>query len=73
VKQRLAHLQRVAARTGHDATHLALAWALHQPGVATVLVGGRKPAHVDQALRAQAFEAPELLAELLLNGEPPFR
>ena len=62
--QRLARLEAVAARTGHSQAHLALAWALHQPGVASVLVGGRTPAHIEQALAAQAFDDPEIFAEL---------
>lgn len=62
--QRLATLERVAARTGHSQAHLALAWALHQPGVTSVLVGGRTTAHLDQALAAQAFEDSDILAEL---------
>jgi len=61
--QRLARLESVAARTGHSQTHLALAWALHQPGVASVLVGGRTAAHLDQALAAQALDDPALFAE----------
>ncbi|MDZ4289049.1 MAG: aldo/keto reductase [Prosthecobacter sp.] len=63
-RQRLAQLERVAARTGHSQAHLALAWALHQPGVTSVLVGGRTPAHLDQALAALAFNEPTVLAEL---------
>ncbi|MFA6564100.1 MAG: aldo/keto reductase [Verrucomicrobiia bacterium] len=62
--RRLARLESVAARTGHSQTHLALAWALHQPGVTSVLVGGRTPAHLDQALAAQTFDDPALFAEL---------
>jgi len=62
--QRLARLESVAARTGHSQAHLALAWALHQPGVASVLVGGRTPAHLDQALAAQAFDDPALFGKL---------
>jgi len=50
--QRLARLEAVAKRTGHSQAHLALAWALHQPGIDTVLVGGRTPAHLDQAFAA---------------------
>lgn len=63
-RRRLARLESVAARTGHSQAHLALAWALHQEGMASVLVGGRTPAHLDQALAAQAFDEPELFAEL---------
>lgn len=62
--RRLARLEAVAARTGHSQAHLALAWALHQPGIASVLVGGRTPAHLDQAQAAQAFDDPALFAEL---------
>ncbi len=62
--RRLARLESVAARTGHSQAHLALAWALHQPGIAAVLVGGRTPAHLDQAFIAQAFDDPVLFAEL---------
>ena len=63
-RRRLARLESVAARTGHAMTHLALAWALHQPGVASVLVGGRTTAHLDQAWAAQTFDDPEIFAEL---------
>lgn len=62
--QRLARLEAIAARTGHSQAHLALAWALHQPGIASVLIGGRTPAQFDQALAAQAFDDPALFAEL---------
>jgi aryl-alcohol dehydrogenase-like predicted oxidoreductase len=44
--------------------HLALAWVLHQPGIDTVLVGGRSPAHLDQAFAALDFTEFELLVEL---------
>ena len=62
--RRLGQLERVAARANQSQICLALAWALHQPGVASVLVGGRTPAHIDQALAAQDFDAPMLFAEL---------
>lgn len=61
---RLARLAAVAARTGHSMAHLALAWAMHRPGVASVLVGGRTPAHLDQAFAALALYEPALFAEL---------
>jgi len=63
-ERRLARLLAVSQRTGHTPAHLALAWALHQPGIASVLIGCRSPAHVDQALAALAFAEPSLLAEL---------
>jgi aryl-alcohol dehydrogenase-like predicted oxidoreductase len=62
--RRLDLLQKVAARTGQPPEKLALAWALHQPGVASVLIGGRTPAHLDQTFAAQAFDDPALWAEL---------
>jgi len=63
-QRRLERLHAVAARTGHPAEHLALAWALRTPGVGTVLVGGRTPAHLDQALTARAFADVAALAAL---------
>jgi aryl-alcohol dehydrogenase-like predicted oxidoreductase len=62
--QRLDRLEAIAAHTGHSQAHLALAWALHQPGIASVLIGGRTPAHLNQAFAALAFDAPDLFAEL---------
>ena len=63
-QRRLEKLAVVAARTGHSMAHLALAWAMHQPGTSTVLIGGRGPAYIDQAFAALAFNAPALFAEL---------
>lgn len=62
--RRLKRLEEVAEQTGYSQAHLALAWALHQPGVASVLVGGRTRAHLDQALAALAFDEPEILGWL---------
>lgn len=62
--RRLARLEAVAARTGRPQVELALAWALHQPQIATVLIGGRTPAQLDQALAALAVDDAALLAEL---------
>ncbi len=61
---RLARLEQIAADSGHSQAHLALAWAMHQPGIDSVLVGGRTPAHLDQALAAQAFDDAEIFAAL---------
>ncbi len=63
-ESRLARLAAIAARTGHPMAHLALAWAMHRPGVTSVLVGGRTPAHLDQAFAALALDEPALFAEL---------
>ncbi|MCF3650449.1 aldo/keto reductase [Synoicihabitans lomoniglobus] len=62
--RRLAGLEAIAARSGYTMTHLALAWALHQPGNTSVLIGGRHADHIDQAFRALAFHDADLFAEL---------
>jgi aryl-alcohol dehydrogenase-like predicted oxidoreductase len=61
---RLEHLLSVARRTGYAPIHLALGWALHQPGVSSVLIGGRTEAHLDQALAALHFNNADIFAEL---------
>lgn len=61
---RLGRLAELSARTGQPMAHLALMWALHQPGIASVLIGGRTPAHLDQAFTALADDDPRLLAAL---------
>ena len=53
-RTRLARLRAVADTSGVSIIQLALGWALRQPGVDTVLVGGRTTAHLDQALAARA-------------------
>jgi aryl-alcohol dehydrogenase-like predicted oxidoreductase len=62
--RRLARLEAVAGCTGHSPAHLALAWALHQPGISCTLIGGRTPAHIDQAFAALDFEDEAVLREL---------
>ncbi len=61
---RLSRLEGIARRSGHSQAQLALAWAMHQPGIDTVLVGARTTAHLDQAIRARAFAEAEVLAEM---------
>jgi len=61
---RLARIEQVAKESGHSQAHLALAWAMHQDGIDSVLVGGRTPAHIDQALAAQDFDDAEIFAAL---------
>jgi aryl-alcohol dehydrogenase-like predicted oxidoreductase len=63
-QQRLKKLQEVSARTGHSMVHLALAWALHQKDIASILIGGRNVSHLDQALKALAFNDQEIFKEL---------
>ena len=62
--RRLDRLEAIAARTGLSQTQLAVAWALHQPEVATVLIGGRSPAQMEQAFTAQSLNDPALWHEL---------
>ena len=63
-RARLARLQSVSARLKIEPTDLALAWALRQPGISTVLVGGRSPAQLDRSARAQKLDLPEVFREL---------
>lgn len=63
-RARLTRLQAVAARTGLSTSDLALAWATRQAQIATVLVGGRSPAHLASAVRARSLDIGEILAEL---------
>lgn len=63
-ERRLEKLAEVSTRTGQPMAHLALAWALHQPGVSTVLIGGREPRHLEQAFAALELDDPALFAEL---------
>jgi 1-deoxyxylulose-5-phosphate synthase len=62
--QRLTRLMAISQRTGHSPAHLALAWALHQPGIDTVLIGGRSPAHLDQAFAVLEFDDEAVLSQL---------
>jgi aryl-alcohol dehydrogenase-like predicted oxidoreductase len=34
---------------------LALAWVINQPGITSVLIGGRTTVHIDQAFQAEAL------------------
>jgi len=51
-------LRAKSARLGISMVHLALAWVLAQPAVTSMLVGARKPEHVDQAIDASAISVP---------------
>jgi aryl-alcohol dehydrogenase-like predicted oxidoreductase len=45
-------LERIADETGRSMIHLALRWVLTRSGVTSVLIGGRRVEHIDQALKA---------------------
>ncbi|HMI02101.1 MAG TPA: aldo/keto reductase [Pedobacter sp.] len=63
-QRRLHQLLLIAGKTGYNPVHLALAWALHQLAVTSVLIGGRTTAHLDQAFLALNFDDPDIFAEL---------
>ncbi|MCO5236428.1 MAG: aldo/keto reductase [Chitinophagaceae bacterium] len=65
--QRLNQLQKISDITGYSTSHLALVWALHQPDVATVLIGGRSRKHLTQAFSALSFFDLNIFHELGLN------
>jgi aryl-alcohol dehydrogenase-like predicted oxidoreductase len=48
----LERLAEIAKRRGVDSATLAIAWLLAQPGVTAVVVGPRRPKHLEPALRA---------------------
>lgn len=62
--RRLDALERVARRLGVPQTLLAQAWVMHHAGIDRVIVGGRNPAHLEQAFAALAFDVPAAFAEL---------
>jgi aryl-alcohol dehydrogenase-like predicted oxidoreductase len=61
----LDRLAAEGASRGVDSATLAFAWLLAQPGVTAVIVGPRRPGHLEPALRALELElAPDEAAEL---------
>lgn len=62
--RKLEMLREISYSTGHSTTHLALVWAMHQPGVKSVLIGGRNISHLEQAFTAKQFTDQEVLADL---------
>jgi aryl-alcohol dehydrogenase-like predicted oxidoreductase len=48
----LAGLAEIAKQRGVDSATVAIAWLLAQPGVTAVVVGPRRPKHLEPALRA---------------------
>jgi len=55
----LEALERAAAARGVDSATLAFAWLLSSPDVTAVVVGPRRPAHLEPALRALELELSE--------------
>ena len=62
--RRLDLLEAVAKKYGVSPLVLAMAWALHQPGVASVLVGGRVPSQLDQAIAGLTLDRAEIWRDL---------
>lgn len=48
-------LRRMSSESGHSMVKLALGWTLCQDGVTSVLIGARRPEHVDQAFEAEQW------------------
>ena len=63
-QRRLERLHAVAAKFGLTPPVLAMAWALHQPGIVSVLVGGRTPEQFDQGFAGMAVDDPAIWREL---------
>ena len=51
--RRMEGLRELAAETGISMVQLALAWAIGQPGITSVLIGCRTKSHIDQAFQAE--------------------
>ena len=51
--RRMEGLRAMAAETGISMVQLALAWAIGQPGITSVLIGCRTLSHVEQAFNAE--------------------
>jgi aryl-alcohol dehydrogenase-like predicted oxidoreductase len=52
----LADFELAARERGTDMATLALAWALAHPAVTAIVVGPRRPEHLEPALRALELE-----------------
>ncbi len=48
-------LERISLESGHSMVQLAIGWVLRQSGVTSVLIGARRPEHVDQAFEAEEW------------------
>ncbi len=67
----LSGLRLISQESGIPAAHLALAWAIHQPGVTCALAGIRTLAQLEEALAGAAVElSPDRLARLDRLTEP---
>lgn len=62
--KKLEMLRDLSNSRGYSIAHLALVWALHQPGIKSVLIGGRNIIQLEQAFTAKQFNDKEVLADL---------
>ena len=68
-------LRPIAERLGGTIAQVALAWALHQPGVSAALAGSRSPTHIVENSRAARLDVAGALDEIeqLIALGPAFR
>jgi aryl-alcohol dehydrogenase-like predicted oxidoreductase len=67
----IERLRAISDQEGRSLVDLALAWALTQPDITSVLTGGRRPDHVDQAFAAlERGLSPELRQKLDRASDP---
>lgn len=52
-------IREICADIGQEMAHVALAWLLHKPGVASVLAGARNPRHIESNLIAGSLNLSE--------------
>lgn len=63
--RRMEGLRDIAAETGISMIQLALAWAIGQPGITSVLIGCRTTSHIDQAFQAEEMGLTQELRDRL--------
>ena len=63
--RRMEGLRAIAEETGISMVQLALAWAIGQPGITSVLIGCRTLSHVDQAFNAEEMGLTQELRDRL--------
>ena len=57
------NLRRIAARLGATVAQVAIAWVLHQPGVAATLVGTRDGKHLAENAGGASLTLPDDVLE----------
>jgi len=61
----IEEIRRISDRVGEPMAKVAVAWLLHQPGVASVLAGARRPEQIEQTAQAADLElSSDVVAEL---------